>query len=229
MRILALVPARGGSKRVPGKNVRPLHGRPLIVWTIDVAKRATGIADVLVSTDSGEIAEVARKAGALVPWLRPGELATDTATSVDVALHALDWYEAQTGPVDGLLLLQPTSPFRSRASIEAALALFRTHQRRTVVSVSPAASHPLWCYRLEGSTMVPYVEGATRPARSQDLVPAYALNGLLYLTDPAVLRSARSFLPGDCVPLVVDSATEALDIDTEEDWLAALRQDPPRP
>ncbi|NDB69694.1 MAG: acylneuraminate cytidylyltransferase family protein, partial [Methylocystaceae bacterium] len=93
MKILALVTARGGSKRLPGKNLRKLDGIPLIVWSINIAKGVDTICDILVSTDSPSIANVARDAGALVPWLRPAELATDTATSVDVSLHALDWYE----------------------------------------------------------------------------------------------------------------------------------------
>jgi CMP-N,N'-diacetyllegionaminic acid synthase len=95
MKILVLIPARGGSKRLPGKNIRLLGDRPLIVWTIDLAKNIPKICDILVSTDDIAIAEVASKAGALVPWLRPAELATDTATSVDVCLHALDWYEKE--------------------------------------------------------------------------------------------------------------------------------------
>ena len=101
MRILALVTARAGSKRLPGKNIRPLGGKPLIVWSIDIAKNIREICDILVSTDCPDIAAVSQKAGAYVPWLRPAELATDTASSVDVAIHALDWYEAEKGAVDG--------------------------------------------------------------------------------------------------------------------------------
>ena len=93
MRILALITARGGSKRLPGKNIRSLGGKPLIVWSINIAKDIAEVVDILVSTDDTEIAEIAKNAGALVPWLRPSELATDTASSVDVFLHALKWYE----------------------------------------------------------------------------------------------------------------------------------------
>ena len=108
MRILALIAARGGSKRLPGKNMRLLGGKPLIIWSIDVAKNIPDICDILVSTDDPAIAAVCTEAGAYVPWLRPAELSTDTASPVDVALHALDWYRAKKGSVDGLLLLQPT-------------------------------------------------------------------------------------------------------------------------
>lgn len=109
MRVLALIPARGQSKRVPGKNKRALGGKPLICWSIDCAQEIEAICDVLVSTDDPEIAAIATAAGASVPWMRPSDLATDTATSVDVALHALDWYERENGIVDGLLLLDRKS------------------------------------------------------------------------------------------------------------------------
>ena len=127
MKILALIPARGGSKRLPKKNILPLGGKPLISWTIDAVKDTPEIVDILVSTDSCEIASVARAAGALVPWLRPDVLSTDTATSMDVCLHALDWYEEKYGDVDGLLLLQPTSPFRDKNTITKGIELFQSH------------------------------------------------------------------------------------------------------
>lgn len=100
MRILALITARGGSKRLPGKNIRVLGGKPMIAWSIDVARGTPEICDILVTTDDPAIATVCAEAGALVPWLRPAELATDTASSVDAALHALDCYEAEKGVVD---------------------------------------------------------------------------------------------------------------------------------
>jgi CMP-N,N'-diacetyllegionaminic acid synthase len=230
VRILALVPARGGSKRLPGKNARLLHGKPLIVWSIESAKGAPGVYDVLVSTDDSQIAEIARDAGALVPWLRPGDLATDTATSVDVALHALSWYEADCGPVDGLLLLQPTSPFRTRDSISRAITMFREHGQRPVVSVSAAVTHPLWCYRIDGDRLRPFVEGAApNPARSQDLPPAFALNGSIYLIQPRTLRKEGTFLTDDVVPLVMNSPREALDIDHQGDWDVAVASGSPVP
>ncbi|HKW84805.1 MAG TPA: acylneuraminate cytidylyltransferase family protein, partial [Burkholderiaceae bacterium] len=151
-RLLAVVPARGGSKRLPRKNVRPLGGRPLIAWTIEAAHASGVLDDVLVSTDDEEIADAARQCGAQVPWLRPAALATDTATSAAVLQHALAWYEAKRGAVSGVVLLQPTSPFRSPASIRGAVASFLGQpedDRHAVVSVSPAAQHPAWSFRLE--------------------------------------------------------------------------------
>ncbi|MDO9372302.1 MAG: acylneuraminate cytidylyltransferase family protein [Gammaproteobacteria bacterium] len=221
MRILALITARGGSKRLPGKNIRPLGASPLIVWSIDVAKGIPEICDILVSTDNSAIAEVASNAGAVVPWLRPAELATDMASSVDVCLHALDWYEGENGKVDGLLLLQPTSPFRSRDTVLRGIEIFRVHQRRPVLGLSPAESHPMWCFQLDGETMKPFIDSGGLHLRSQDLPPAYADNGAFYLIAPEDLRKLRSFYSDDTVPLMIDAPEESIDIDTEWDWRMA--------
>jgi CMP-N,N'-diacetyllegionaminic acid synthase len=221
LRVLALIPARGGSKRLPGKNIRLLDGRPLIVWSADVAKDISGICDILVSTDDTAIAEVARNAGALVPWLRPADLATDTASSVDVALHALNWYEREKGTVDGLLLLQPTSPFRRRETIDRGIRLFFQYNRRPVIGVSPADSHPMWCYRVVGEAMCPFIGGGEMHLRSQDLPPAYVINGAFYLIAPEDLRKLRSFISDDMLPIIIDEPEEGIDIDTEWDWKMA--------
>ncbi len=221
MRILALIPARGGSKRLPGKNIRALGGKPLITWSIDVARDIADISDILVSTDDPVIAEIASAAGALVPWLRPLELASDTASSIDVCLHALDWYENKKGAVDGLLLLQPTSPFRGRASVLRGIELFRANHGRSVAGVSPAQSHPMWCFRIEGGAMHPYCGKAGLTLRSQDLERAYVVNGAFYLAAPAELKKLRSFFGDDSVPLVMDEAAASIDIDTDWDWLMA--------
>jgi CMP-N-acetylneuraminic acid synthetase len=221
VKILALIPARGGSKRIPGKNLRLLGGKPLVCWSIDVALGLPELCDILASTDDAAIAQVATEAGALVPWLRPAELATDTASSVAVALHALDWYERAKGEVDGLLLLQPTSPFRTRATVERGIALFREHGGRPVLGVSPAQSHPAWCFRIEQGSMRPWLGQGMDLARSQDLEPAYALNGAFYLIRPQDLRARQTFYSDSAVPLLVDDLVEGLDIDTEWDWQIA--------
>jgi N-acylneuraminate cytidylyltransferase len=220
LRILALVTARGGSKRLPGKNIRLLGGIPLIVWSIEVAKDVPQICDILVSTDDPAIVAIGRNAGAMVPWLRPAELATDSATSIDVSLHALDWYERQNGTIDGLLLLQPTSPFRRRATVTRGISLFCAHRNRSVVSVSQATSHPMWCVQVIGDSLRPYVEGGMH-LRSQELPLAYALNGAFYLAAPETLRTQRSFYSDDACPLVISDPEESIDIDTEWDWMIA--------
>ena len=218
MRILALITARGGSKRLPGKNIRPLGGKPLIVWSIDVAKDSLEICDILVSTDDSAIAAVCEKAGAYVKWLRPAELAIDTASSVDVALHALDWYEAEKGAVDGLLLLQPTSPFRTQATVQRGIELFSQHDYQPVLGVSPTHAHPMWAHKMEGDYLVPFMGEHGFRTRSQDLPSAYVVNGSFYLITPAELRACRSFVGAKTIPLLVESPQEAVDIDTAWDW-----------
>lgn len=221
VRILALVPARGGSKRIPGKNTRLLGEHPLIVWSIDAAKGLPQICEILVSTDDAAIADIARKAGALVPWLRPAYLATDEASLEDVCLHALDWYEDKHGKVDGLLLLQPTSPFRSKATVQRGIATFEQCKGRLVLGVSPAKSHPMWCLSLEGETLRPFMSEEGLHLRSQDLPAAYVMNGGFYLIAPDVFRQLRRFYSENVVPLVMEDPEESTDIDTEWDWLIA--------
>jgi N-acylneuraminate cytidylyltransferase len=148
-------------------------------------------------------------------------LATDTASSADVALHALEWYAGAHGEVDGLMLLQPTSPFRRRETVLTGIDLFREHQGRPVVGVSPASSHPFWCYEIKEGVLRPLVDGADTELRSQDLPPAYVVNGVFYLVAPGDLRRAQSFQYPDMAPLIVEDPKESIDIDTEWDWRIA--------
>jgi CMP-N-acetylneuraminic acid synthetase len=218
MRILALVPARGGSKRLPGKNIRPLGGKPLIAWTLDPALRCGLFCDVLLSTDDEAIAAAGRQCGALVPWLRPPELASDTASSVDAALHAVDWYESRFGELDGVMLLQPTSPFRTEKSIAESIALFRAGSGSPVVSVTPAPSHPAWTFYLNDGVLTPFLDWAGMEKRSQDLAPAFVNDGSIYIISPKMLRARRSFMDENTKPYLIDNPRENLDIDSQEDW-----------
>ncbi|MEI6839531.1 MAG: acylneuraminate cytidylyltransferase family protein [Alcaligenaceae bacterium] len=216
-----MITARGGSKRLPGKNIRVLGGKPLIAWSIDVAKDIPEICDILVSTDDTAIASVCTEAGALVPWLRPPKLATDIASSVDVALHAIDWYETAKGAVDGILLLQPTSPFRSKKTVLRGIDLFRENGRNPVLGISPTHAHPMWTLKMDGEFIVPFFQNNGLVTRSQDLPTAYVVNGSFYLISPAELRNNRSFIGLKTTPLIIQSSQEALDIDTEWDWKVA--------
>jgi CMP-N-acetylneuraminic acid synthetase len=225
-RLLAVIPARGGSKRLPRKNVLPLAGRPLICWSIDAALASGVFDDVLVSTDDEEIATVARAAGALVPWLRPAELASDTATSAAVLQHALAWYEGAHGAAEAVVLLQPTSPFRRAASIREAVAAFRARDAGSapsaVVSVGPAPQHPAWCFRLHGDqAMEPFLGWEALQCRSQDLQPAYALNGSIYVLPAALVRGGGALLQPGTRAFVMADPRESLDIDTADDWAQA--------
>ena len=215
------MPARGSSKRIPRKNLLLLGNRPLIAWPVDAANNIPEVCDILVSTDDPEIAAVARAAGALVPWLRPAELATDTSIVVDAALHALNWYEAAHGTLDGLLMLQPSTPFTRNTTICRGISLFAANNCQSVLGVSPAASHPMWCFRKDGSYLSPFLVEHGLQMRSQDLPPAYVVNGCFFLSAPAVIRTCHALYGNQVLPLVIDSPKETIDIDTQWDWQIA--------
>lgn len=222
LKLLGLVLARGGSKRIPNKNIRPLNGKPLLSWTIQAALTSGVLDTLLLSTDDPEIATIGRADGACVPWLRPAHLSTDTASSVDAALHALEWYEAAYGAIDGLVLLQPTSPFRSAETIRSAVAQFARNTACSLVSLAPAKVHPAWCFRVSHENrLAPFLGWDAIGTRSQDLEPAYVVNGALYITPPERLRRDRAFIADDTAAFVMTDAMESLDIDVEEDWDAA--------
>jgi N-acylneuraminate cytidylyltransferase len=218
MKILALILARGGSKRLPRKNIRILGGIPLIGWSIDIGKLIPEVCDILVSTDDLKIQEVAKQLGAYSPWLRPKELSDDNSNSVDAAIHALDWYESEHGEIDGLLLLQPTSPFRKIKKIQEGIELFSTQNCKSVLGVSPTHAHPKWTFTIEKNILSPLLTDHGLNIRSQDLDSAYVINGSFYLISPTALRQEKSFFVKGSLPLVIDSNIESLDIDTEQDW-----------
>jgi len=227
LRMLVIIPARGGSKRLPRKNARLLGGRPLIAWSIDTALGLDKFCDVLLTTDDEELANIGREAGALVPWLRPAELATDTATSGDVLRHALTWYEAERGSVDGVVLLQPTCPLRRSASVSGALQRFlaqpSNEYRRTVVSVSPSSIPPEWCFRVcdVDGELEPVLGWTEVGKRSQDLQPSFQLNGSIYVASSEAIRTGRSLIEPGSLAYLMEGAEESVDIDTEDDWRIA--------
>ena len=216
MTLLALIPARGGSKGIPGKNIKLLDGKPLIAHTIQAALAVPEIERVVVSTDDAGIAEVAQQWGAEVPFHRPPELAADDTPGIEPVLHALE----QLPKMNQLLLLQPTSPLRSSADIAGILAFQRERKCSSAVSVSKTGKHPQWCYRLSPSgAMKPFLPSTTANCR-QELESAYTLNGALYLSDRSWLQDHRSFVgPGT---LGYEMPPErSVDIDTPLDWLWA--------
>lgn len=221
-RLLGLIPARGGSKGLPGKNIRPLAGLPLIGWTLRAASQSGVFERIVVTTDSPEIAAVAKSLGSPVPWLRPAELAGDLSPSIDFVLHALERLKADEGwEPDALMLLQPTSPFRSAESIRRAAAAFGVSEAESLVSVSAVAEHPWSCYFMDGAGLLRRAApDAPEVLRRQDLPPAYAPDGSLYIATPRLLRDRRAFMgPGTLAFLTPPE--EAADIDTAEDWARA--------
>ncbi|QDD13372.1 acylneuraminate cytidylyltransferase family protein [Candidatus Methylopumilus rimovensis] len=221
MKILAIIPARSGSKRLPGKNVKILKGKPLIEWSIDAIKDIDEICDILISTDDPIAAEISHNSGVLVPWLRPAELADDLSSSADVALHALNWYENNNCEVDGVLLLQPTSPFRHKETIIKGINLFKQNKQCSIVGFSPAQSHPWLCFKINGLIMDSFFAENSKKLRSQDLPPAFVVNGSFYLISPENLRITNSFYASQIIPLISDRPEEAIDIDSEWDWRLA--------
>ena len=210
---VAIVPARGGSKGIPNKNITLVAGRPLIEWTIAAARAARGIDRLIVSTDSQEIATVARAAGAEVPFLRPAELARDDSPGTAVIVHALNWLAANDGyhPTYAMCL-QPTSPLRTAEDIDAAIALALAKACDSVVSVTPAEHHPHWMKRIDDSGRLhPWATGDIA-TRRQDLPPAYALNGAIYLALRGVLVERETFY-SEATHAYVMPAERSLDID----------------
>ena len=223
MRVLALIPARAGSKRLPGKNKKILGNKPLISWTIQASKGIEGICDILVSTDDPSIQKIAKSSGAKAPWLRPKKLSSDTASSVKVALHALRWYEKAVGKVDGILLLQPTSPFRTKKRIRFALKKFSEDPQTPIVSVAKMHPHPLWSFKMKGKYGYPFFKGRAFCRNSQELPEAYGLDGSIYLCSVSQLKKTRSFFGHKIFPYVTHTFKEALEIDEIEDFKLAQK------
>ncbi|MEA5143326.1 MAG: acylneuraminate cytidylyltransferase family protein [Oscillibacter sp.] len=190
--MIALIPARGGSKGLPGKNIRPLCGKPLIAYTIEAARSAASVDRVIVTTDSPEIAAIAREYGAEVPFLRPAALAGDTSSAVDVYLHAVEYLMAEGGEkIDKFLVLLPTVPLRSAADIDGAVRLLREKNATTVLSVKEAAIPLQWYLELSEQRIVPPAAAVMKNRQDQK---EYCIpNGAVYVLDYGYLKEHRSY------------------------------------
>lgn len=199
-KILALIPARGGSKGLPGKNIRPLCGRPMIAWTIEKARKSRYLDLVLVSTDSEEIAAIAREWGASAPFLRPPELSGDAAHSLDAVVHALDQLKATGQEYEWLVLLEPTSPLREDGDIDNMLERLAAKQDQwdAIVSVGEVKEHPAIVKKIENECIVPFVAAAKTTYRRQDNEEAFFPYGVAYIVKIATLLSERTFYPERC-------------------------------
>lgn len=230
MKILCIIPARGGSKGIPGKNLRAVNGKPLVAWTIHQALAVSGDVRVVVTTDDVEIASVARDAGAEVPFLRPAELAVDASATEPAIVHALQTLGASGYRPDVVVLLQPTSPVRKPGTIQRAIEHFALHDFDSMVGVIPQAPF-LW--RL-GEPPVASYDFRHRPRR-QELQPGdffYRETGSIYVTKPELYESANNRLGGEIGLFIMDEI-EGIDIDTEVDlslaahWLAEISGEEP--
>lgn len=222
MRVLAVIPARGGSKRLVGKNVKLLLDRPLIGWSIEFAQNSNLFAEIHVSTDCQQIADIAASIGADPKRLRPSALATDTATSVDVVMDALDWYGQQGQLFDCVALLQPTTPVRFAERWSVALDCLNKSDCDAAIGVREAVDHPYLTYAQGNDNFLQaYCRPESTCTRTQDLPTAYCINGALYLTKVDELRRSMTFCPPRTRPINCKMEVENIDIDTAEDWLEA--------
>lgn len=222
-KVLALISARGGSKGLPGKNIRPLAGKPLIVHSIEGALSLPAIDRVVVSTDSQEIAEIARQAGADVPFLRPAELARDDTPSLPVSQHAVAWLCDHEGwSCDILLELPPVAPLRTSDDIAGALAILLEPGVDSVVSLCPVegAYHPYWMKRIEDGRVVPLMELPREYLRRQDLPPVYRRNGAVIAVWTDVLMKQNSYY-GSEVRGYIMPEERSIDIDNQLDFAVA--------
>ena len=219
--VLGLVPARGGSKGLPGKNLRPMLGKPLLAWTIECAAACPAVDAVVVSTDDAAIADTAIGLGAEAPFLRPAGLATDTASSIDVVLHALDTLATGGRVFDIVVLLEPTSPLREVSDIAGALdRLVGAPAVESVVGVARVENvHPAFLYRLTEGQLRPYTGAQPTGLRRQDLDPLYFVEGSVYASFVAALRAKRSFYHERTAPWVV-ARYKSLEIDELSDFIA---------
>ena len=230
MRYLYLIPARGGSKGIPGKNIKPLGGVPLIGHSIRAALLSGAPAeDVVVSTDSGEIARVAREEGASVPFMRPAELASDTASSREAILHALDTLQEAGRHYDAVVLLQPTSPLRTADDIRGAIRLYEegrrhpdpTRRPQMAVSVAEARTTPYYsAFEPDANGFLHISKGDGRYTRRQDAPKVWEFNGAVYVIDPEALRRSEISRMERVVPYEMPSG-RSLDLDTMADWRRA--------
>lgn len=226
-KILVIIPARGGSKGVPGKNIKLLAGRPLLHYTIDAARAIAPDRDIYVSTDSEEIASSAREAGLPVPFMRPSNLATDGAGTYPVLIHALDHYRSERGAdPDIVVLMQPTSPFRTGDHAREALSIYKERMASEegvdmVISVAPAKTNPyLNCYEESPEGFLHISKGEGAILCRQDAPDVWEYNGAIYVINPATLRA----MPLSSFPRRVKypmSSIDSLDIDTPLDWIVA--------
>ena len=199
-KVLALVPARAGSKGLPGKNIRPLCGKPMIAWTIEKALKSSCLDEILVSTDSPEIAEIARHYGASAPFLRPAELAGDTVSTLDVVIHALNQLRLEGKAFDWLVMLEPTSPLREDGDIDNMLQSLATQQEEwdAIVSIGEVHEHPAIVKRIENNRVAPFCPTVPLTYRRQDNEEAFFPYGVAYISKISSLLTERSFYPERC-------------------------------
>ncbi|MFC4768237.1 cytidylyltransferase domain-containing protein [Effusibacillus consociatus] len=212
--VLAIIPARGGSKGVPRKNIREVAGKPLIAWTIEEAKKSKYIDRLILSTEDAEIMTVAESWGCEVPFQRPLELAQDDTPGIDTVLHAVDILSPK---YDYVVLLQPTSPLRTAEDIDGCIEQCVNQGAPACVSVTEPEKSPYWMYTLdEGNALKPLVQTERLILRRQDLPKVYSLNGAVYVAECQWLREKKGFVNIGTVAFPMPHS-RSVDVDTEFD------------
>jgi N-acylneuraminate cytidylyltransferase len=218
MNFLFVIPARGGSKGIPGKNIKPLAGKPLIYYSLEFARQFTTDENICISTDAESIAEAVNEVGYKTPFVRPAHLATDSAGTFEVLQHALSFYEEQGRNYDAVILLQPTSPFRESKHFEESAQLFNKNIDM-VVSVTEAASNPYFNLFEEGADgYLKISKGNGSYLRRQDAPKVYEYNGSIYIINTASVQLNKSVSELDKVVKYVMGSEYAIDLDTQADW-----------
>ena len=220
MKILAIIPVRGGSKGIPGKNIKLLGGKPLLAYTSELALQSKYLTEVIVSTEDEPIGEVAKSLGVQVPFMRPMALAQDDTPTIDVLIHALEWYKNQTIFFDAVCLLQVTSPIRTLEFLDKAIEKFIISGCDSLVSVLkvPHEYNPHWTFEVnaEGNLKIATGEAEIIPRR-QELPTAYHRDGSIYITKTDVLLKEHS-LYGKSTAFIESDPDFYVNIDTMEDW-----------
>ena len=220
MKTLYVIPARGGSKGIPGKNIKPLAGKPLITYTIDVARSIANDCDICVTTDDKDIINTVEALGLKVPFIRPAELATDKCGTYEVLLHALNFYEDKGIHYDTIVLLQPTSPFRTVEDVRACIDLY-TPGIDMVVSVKQASTNPYYnAFEIDENGFLQISKGDGNYIRRQDAPKVWEYNGAVYVINTESLRKMPlgKFSRRRMYEM---SAEHSIDLDTPTDWLIA--------
>ncbi len=221
-KVLAIIPARSGSKRLPGKNIKKLSGKPLIQWTIESALNSRYIDEIAISTDCKFVVDIAKQNNIQVPFLRPKELAQDSSTTIDVVVHTLNHYQAKGEPFELVVLLQPTSPLRTSMHIDDGLELSCHKDATSVISVCEAEHSPIWANTLpEDCSMSNFLPREYVNVRSQDIKTFYRLNGSLYISKAKHLLKTKSFFADEKTFAFKMSQEDSVDIDTMLDFQLA--------
>jgi CMP-N,N'-diacetyllegionaminic acid synthase len=213
--VLAIIPARGGSKGLPRKNILPVKDTPLIAWTITEAQKSKYIDHLILSSEDEEIIDVAKKWGCDVPFVRPQTLATDDASTMDVVFHTLETIEET---YDYIVLLQPTSPRRQVIDIDKCLEICTSQNVPACVSMTETAKSPYWMYQLNDDCQIkPIISDDEFASRRQDLPKTYALNGAVYVAEWPWLLKNKTFLTKETTAYIMPKE-RSIDIDTKLDF-----------